>query len=278
MQLSQPTRKTIAGVGAAWLLLLPGAAVAESLEQFARRQAPHKAIYALVTDRIRAASGLAHADGAIYYEIRETCTDWRMRQRFRLRLTRNEREAVETETDSVLVEARDGRSLTFTVVTKADGTVTDRLSGVARLSRVGGSGVVELREPEPARILLPAGTVFPTWHYLNVVREAERGRRTIWSTIFDGSEEGGRHSGINVVVLKQSPPPGKAEGRRLLQRPGWLMRVTYFAPEPGDGRPTYSFRVHMTDTGIARDMLLDYGSFTLTGILKALEPLDRPNC
>ena len=79
-------------------------------------------------------------------------------------------------------------------------------------------------------------------------------------------------------LLKQSPPPGRAEGRRLLQRPGWLMRVTYFAPEPGDGRPTYSFRVHMTDTGIARDMLLDYGSFTLTGTLKALEPLDRPNC
>ncbi|MYF07071.1 MAG: DUF1849 family protein, partial [Rhodospirillaceae bacterium] len=118
MQLSQPTRKTIAGAGAAWLLMLPGAAVAESLEQIARRQAPHKAIYALATDRIRAASNLAHADGAIYYEIRETCTDWRMRQRFRLRLTRNEREAVETETDSVLVEARDGRSLTFTVVTK----------------------------------------------------------------------------------------------------------------------------------------------------------------
>lgn len=278
MQLTQPTRKTIAGAGATWLLLFPGAVLAESQEQLARRQAPHKAIYALTTDRIRAASDLAHADGALYYEIRETCTDWRMRQRFRLRLTRNDREAVETETDSVLVEARDGKSLSFTVVTKADGTVTERQSGVATLSRVGGTGVVELREPKPARIELPAGTVFPTWHYLNVVREAERGRRTIWSTIFDGSDEGGRHSGINVVVLKRNPSPGKAEARLLLQRPGWLMRIAYFAPEPADGRPTYSFRVDMTDTGIARDMLLDYGAFTLTGTLKALEPLERPDC
>ena len=278
MQLNRPTRNTIAGAGAAWLLLHPGAVLAESLEQFARRQAPHKAIYALSIDRIKAAADLAHADGAIYYELHETCTDWRMHQRFRLRVTRNDREAAETETDSVLVEARDGRSLSFTVVTKVDGTVTERQSGVATLSRVGGTGVVELREPGPARIELPAGTVFPTWHYLSVVRAAERGRRTIWSTIFDGSDEGGRHSGINVVVLKRRPAPGKAEARRLLQQPGWLMRVAYFAPEPRDGRPTYSFRVNMTDNGIARDMLLDYGSFTLNGTLKALEPLERPDC
>ena len=278
MQPIPPTRTIIAGAGAACLMFVPGAVLAESLERFARRQAPHKAIYALSIDRIEAAADLAHADGAIYYEIRETCTDWRMRQRFRLRLTRNDREAVESETDSVLVEARDGRRLAFEVVTRSDGTVTERQSGVATLGRVGGTGAVELREPRPARIDLPAGTVFPTWHYLNVVRAAERGRRTIWSNIFDGSDEGGRYSGVNVVVLKRNPSPGKTESRPLLQRPGWLMRVAYFAPEHADGSPTYSFRVHMTDNGIARDMLLDYGSFTLTGTLKALEPLDRPDC
>ena len=32
----------------------------------------------------------------------------------------------------------------------------------------------------------------------------------------------------------------------------------------------------MTDNGVARDMLLDYGAFTLTGTLKAIEPLERP--
>ncbi len=278
MQLSQPTRKTIAGVGAACLLLLPGAAGAESLEQLAKRQAPHKAIYALATDRIRAAPDLAHADGAIYYELRETCTDWRMRQRFRLRLTRDDREAVETETDSLLVEARDGRRLSFEVVTKAGDTVTERLSGVATLSRIGGPGVVELKEPAPARIPLPAGTVFPTRHFLTVVRAAERGRRSFWSTVFDGSEEGGRHSGINVVILDRKPSPGEAEPRPILRRPGWLMRVTYFSPEAADGAPTYSFRAHLTDNGVARDMLLDYGAFTLTSTLKAIEPLDRPDC
>lgn len=278
MRLNQPTRKTIAGLGGLWLLLLPEAVLAESLEQLARRQAPHKAVYALATDRIRSVPDLVHADGAIYYEIRETCTDWRMRQRFRLRLTRNDREAVETETDSLLVEARDGRKLAFEVVTKSGGTVTERLSGVATLSRVGGPGVVEIEKPEPARIPLPAGTVFPTRHFLTVVRAAERGQRSFWSTVFDGSEEGGRHSGINVVILDRKPSPGAAERRPILRRPGWLMRVAYFSPEAGDGAPTYSFRAHLTDNGVARDMLLDYGAFTLTGTLKAIEALGRPDC
>ncbi len=278
MPLNQPTRNIIAGVGALWLLLLPETVRAENLERLARLQAPHKAIYALTTDRIKTAPDLAHADGAIYYEIRETCTDWRMRQRFRLRLTRNDSEAVETETDSLLVEARDGRRLSFKVVTKSGDTVTERLSGVATLSRIGGPGVVELKEPEPARIPLPAGTVFPTRHFLTVVRAAERGQRSFWSMVFDGSEEGGRHSGINVVILDRKPSPGEAEPRPILRRPGWLMRVTYFSPEAGDGAPTYSFRAHLTDNGVARDMLLDYGAFTLTSTLKVIEALDRPDC
>ena len=278
MQGKFPARRDIAGLGAICLLLLPGAARAEGLEELAGRQAPHKAIYTLAVDRVRSAADLAHAEGAIFYEFRETCTEWRMRQRFRLRITRSDREAEETETNSVMVEARNGRHLSFSVVTSSDGTVTERLSGVATFSRIGAPGVVELREPKPARIALPAGTVFPTWHFLKVVRAAERGRRSVWSTVFDGSEEGGRHSGINVLILGRTPSPGKSEPRPILRRPGWLMRVAYFPPEASDGQPTYTFRAHMADNGVARDMLLDYGAFTLTGTLKAIEPLKRPDC
>lgn len=265
-------------LGAALLIPASGAAFAEGLEEFAGRQTPHKAIYALAIDRVGATADLAHADGAIYYEFRETCTAWRMRQRFRLRIIRNDRAAEETETNSILVEARDGRRLSFSVVTSADGTVTERLSGSATVRRVGGPGLVELREPKPVRIPLPAGTVFPTRHFLQVVQAAERGQRSVWATVFDGSEEGGRHSGINVLILGRKPSPGEAEPLPILRRPGWLMRVTYFSPKAADGQPSYSFRAHFTDSGVARDMVLDYGAFTLTGTLKAIEPLARPKC
>ena len=278
MHAISPKTRIRPGLCAAWLLFLPGVAFADGLENVAARQTPHKAVYALALDRIQADSNLAHADGAIYYEIRETCEAWRMRQRYRLRITRNDRQAIETETESFLVEARDGRSLSFSVVTSTDGTVTERLSGDATFSRIGGPGVVELREPKPARIVLPAGTLFPTRHFLTVLRAAERGRRSVWANIFDGSDEDGRHSGINVVILGRKPSPGAAEAWPILRRPGWLMRVAFFAPDATDGRATYSFRVHMTDNGVAQDMLLDYGAFTVTGTLKAVEPLERPEC
>ncbi|MCY4397418.1 MAG: DUF1849 family protein [Rhodospirillaceae bacterium] len=278
MQQFSSIRAVAACLAALWSLPLASGAVAEGLEELAGRQSPHKAIYALAVDRVRSAANLAHAEGAIFYEFHETCTAWRIRQRFKLRITRNDREAEETETNSILVEARNGRRLSFSVVTSSDGTVTERLSGVATLGRAGAPGVVEIREPEPARIALPAGTVFPTRHFLEIVRAAERGRRSIWSTVFDGSEEGGRHSGINVVILGSRPSPGVAEPRPILRRPGWLMRVSYFAPEAADRRPTYTFRAHFTDSGVARDMVLDYGAFSLTGTLKAIEPLARPEC
>ena len=267
-----------AGLGAALLFALPGAAAAADPAPPADRLAPHRAIYALTLDRLRPDSGFAGASGAIFYRLGATCTAWRTRERFRLRIARIGRAAVETDSEATLVEARDGRRLSFASVTKTDGRVTERLSGIATLSRVGGPGTVELREPEPARIALPAGTVFPIRHVLAVLRAARQGRRTVWSSVFDGLDENGRPSGVNAVILGRVPSPGAAEARPILRRPGWSMRIAWFAPDAADGGPTHSFRAEVGDNGVTRRMRLDYGDFAMTGTLKAIEPLPHPKC
>jgi len=266
------------GWGAMAIASGPAQANAEDLQKFARKLAPHKAIYVLAIDKVKAGSGVADADGAIYYEFRETCTSWIVRHRFKLRITRSERNAAETLFDFTSTEAKNGRRLSFTSVTSKNGKVTGRKSGVATFNRVGGPGIVVLKQPKPRRVVLPKGTVLPTWHALKIIRAGEKGARTIWSNIFDGSDDGGHHNGINVIILGQKPSPGKAERQRILQRPGWVMRVSYFAPDRSDGKPTYSLRMRLNDNGVTRDMVLDYGDFTMTGKLKAIEPLKRPKC
>lgn len=268
---------SVAAIGIA--ALAPAAASAnDSLQQYAQMLQPHKAIYALAIDQVKANGGVADADGAIFYEFRESCKAWHVRHRFKLRITRSEKNAVETLFDFTSTEAKDGSRLSFTSVTTTDGKITGKKAGVATIAKTGGEGLVELSVPNKKRVKLPAGTVFPTRHSLKVLDAAAKGTPTIWATIFDGSEETGRHNGINVVILGRKPAPGPEVSEPVLRRPGWQMRVAYFPAEKGDGKPTYSLRMRFNDNGISRNMVLDYGDFTMKSELKAIEALKKPKC
>lgn len=251
---------------------------AEDLVKIARKLAPHKAIYSLNIDKVKAGSGVADADGAIFYEFRETCKSWLVRHRFKLRITRSQKTAAETLFDFTSTEAKNGKRFSFTSVTSTNGKITSRKSGVATLAKAGGAGSVVLREPRKYRRKLPTGTVFPTWHSLLVIRAAQQEQRTVWANIFDGSDANGRHNGINVIILGERQSPGAAEKQRILRSPGWMMSVSYFAPDKSDGKPTYSLRLRLNENGVTQDMILDYGNFTMTGELKAIEPIKRPKC
>lgn len=254
------------------------AAAAEDLQKFTRMLQPHKAIYALSIDTVKPDGGVADADGAIFYEFRETCKAWHVRHRFKLRITRSEKPAAVTLFDFTSVEAKDGKRLSFSSVTTTNGKVTGKKSGVATLGTVGGPGRVALKEPKAINVKLPPGTLFPTWHTLKVIRAGEKKVPMVWANIFDGSDDAGRHNGINVVILGKRPAPGTEITERLLRRPGWMMTVSYYAPDKGDGAPTYSLRLRLNDNGITSDMVLDYGDFTMKSELKAIEPLKKPKC
>ncbi|MCY4310826.1 MAG: DUF1849 family protein [Rhodospirillaceae bacterium] len=265
-------------VGWSATVLASGVVQAEDLEKFARKLTPHKAIYALTIKKIRVGSDIAYGDGAIYYEFRETCTSWLVKHRFKLRIIRSERSATETLFNFTSAEKKNGRRLSFSSSTSINGRVTERKSGVATFDRVGGPGVVILKKPKPQRVLLPKGTVLPTWHLLKIIRAGGRGDRTVWSNIFDGAGDNGRHNGVNVIILGSKSSPGELQRERLLRRPGWVVRVTYFEPNQEDSTPTYSLRMRLTNNGIISGMTLDYGDFAMTGKLKAIEPLNRPSC
>ena len=219
---------------------------------------------------------MANADGAIFYEFRETCKSWRVRHKFKLRITRNDKPAAETLFDFTSTESKSGKRFTFSSVTSTNGKISGRKAGIATLKDIGGAGTVELRQPSPRRVTLPAGTLFPTWHSLKVIRAGELKETTVWAKIFDGSDVAGRHNGINVIILGARPSPGQAERQPILRRPGWQMKVAYFEPVKTDGKPTYSLSMRFNDNGVTRSMVLDYGDFTMTGTLKAIEPLKRP--
>ena len=63
-----------------------------------------------------------------------------------------------------------------------------------------------------------------------------------------------------------------------LQRPGWRVRLAFFPADPSSEKPDYELGMLLLDNGISRDMMIDYGDYTIKAKLNKIEPLGKPHC
>jgi hypothetical protein len=54
--------------------------------------------------------------------------------------------------------------------------------------------------------------------------------------------------------------------------------MAFFKLETETGEPDYEMNLTLLKNGVARDMQLDYGDFSVSGTLTNIEPLPAGNC
>jgi hypothetical protein len=54
--------------------------------------------------------------------------------------------------------------------------------------------------------------------------------------------------------------------------------IGYFEPKGGDLTPSYQIDFRLYENGVSRELLIDYGDFSIHGTLTALEYLKAPGC
>ncbi|MEE8560076.1 MAG: DUF1849 family protein, partial [Alphaproteobacteria bacterium] len=64
----------------------------------------------------------------------------------------------------------------------------------------------------------------------------------------------------------------------LTSRPSWRMRLAFFPVQSAAPEPDYELGVRLFDNGVAGDLVLDYGDFTLLATLERIEALAKPAC
>ena len=64
----------------------------------------------------------------------------------------------------------------------------------------------------------------------------------------------------------------------MLQRPGWRVRLAFFPADQNAEKPDYELGMLLLDNGISRDMMIDYGDYTIRAKLNKIEPLGKPHC
>ena len=239
----------------------------------ARALASHRGIYSLTLDRARENATIVDVSGAMVFEIIDACESWASRQRFTMTLRNREGTELETGSDYATLESMDGRNLRFSLTHMTQGAVKSRVAGQAELT-ADGSGVARYSEPEVKELPIPPGTLLPNTHTIAALNAARAGQRLLVAPIFDGTTADGAQQTTTVMSPWQGPQP-VPEAPSLSTLGSSRMRIAFFEPDGeqagGARTPSYEVSLRYFENGVADDMIMDFGDFTVRAKLMKLE-------
>jgi len=239
----------------------------------ARALASHRGVYSLTLDRARENANIVDVSGAMLFEIIDACESWASRQRFTMTLRDREGTELETGSDYATLESMDGRNLRFSLTHMTQGAVKSRVAGQAELT-ADGSGVARYSEPEAKELPIPPGTLLPNTHTIATLNAARAGQRLLVAPIFDGTTADGAQQTTTVLSPWQGPQP-VPEAPSLSTLGSSRMRIAFFEPDGeqagGARTPSYEVSLRYFENGVADDMIMDFGDFTVRAKLMKLE-------
>jgi len=242
----------------------------EALAAGVARMASHRAAYRLDLGEGRN-SGITGVRGAMVFDVADACEGWATRQRMTMTVVDRDGQEIETVSDYATYEAKDNSSLRFSLTQSTQGAVSQRVSGEAEL-RPDGSGTVRFSEPAGHEDTLPAGTLLPMRHTVLAVEAARAGQRLFAAPLFDGTTNEGAQD-TTTIIPSWVPASGEPRFPLLANQASGHMRIAFFERGAGSGggasQPEYEVGLRYFENGIADELVMDFGEFSVTG--QALE-------
>ncbi len=232
---------------------------------------PHRAFYELgLAGRT---SALVDADGAFAVEWRTQCEGVASRQRLWFVGSLPGGGELDYDVRFSTWESADDRRMRFSMRSYQDGSLVEEFRGQARMPEGGGPGRATYTVPEGVEMRLPPDTLFPTAHMERLIDEAAAGAAVSSSALFDGAGIG--DEALTFVTAAVADPVA-AEGG---DEQAWPMALAYHALAEGDAdTPLFELSFELSEAGVMRHVLLDYGAFALRADLERFERLNRPRC
>jgi hypothetical protein len=245
----------------------------EALSAGIARMAAHRAAYRLDLGEGRN-SGIASVRGAMVFDVADACEGWATRQRMTMTVTDRDGQEIETVSDYATYEAKDNSRLRFSLTQSTQGAVSQRVSGEAELNP-DGSGTIRYAEPAGKEEALPAGTLLPMRHTVLAVEAARAGRRLLAAPLFDGTSDEGPQD-TTTIVSAWSQAAGAPRFPLLADQASGRMRIAFFergAAGSGASQPEYEVGLRYFENGVADEITMDFGEFSVTGQALELTPL-----
>jgi hypothetical protein len=231
----------------------------------------HRAVYDLTLAEASDRSGITGITGRMVYEIRGSdCEGYTVRFRY---VTQSDTRETSQITDQQTTTFEDAEGKNFSFVTKSyiDQNLDKELRGSATRDAAGIK--VEIDKPVHKEVEL-SPTLFPTQHLVDLIGKANRGENFYETNIFDGSEDADKSMTTTVIVGKkvsvQSTDPEFKVLNALADEKFWPVDIAYFNEKPdtsGEDTPEYRISFKLYENGLTRDLVMDYGDFTIKGRL-----------
>lgn len=242
---------------------------------------PHRAVYDLTLKR-SASANVIEAGGRLVMEWSADCEGHVLNQRIVTRLVSSEGDEMINDYHVTSWESADGRRFRFNARNQVNGELVDEVAGFAELDELGGAGSATFSKPEAAVLPLPRGVLFPTEHTFALIRAARAGQKMAEIPLFDGSGKDGLFTTFAVLGDPVVNPPEVERYAVLQGLKAWPVQLAYFRLPPdgqkSEGVPEFETGMRLFENGVTGDIMLNYGGFTLGGVLSRLEPLPRPVC
>lgn len=243
--------------------------------------APHRAVYDLELKDASERSGIKQLTGRMVYEFNgSVCDGFTTTFRYVTKIDNGEAQRL-TDQQTTTFESGDGKSFEFLTKNFVDKAIDKETRGKAQVTDKGLE--VEVTKPVEAKHQLDK-SFFPTTHLVDLLTRAESGEKFYETKIFDGTEDADRTLTTTVIVGDKNKAASEGEDKSVaepLKASGYYpVSISYFDPdsETGEEVPVYQIGFKLYPNGVTRDLLMDYGDFTLSGKLVDLKLYDKPDC
>lgn len=245
----------------------------------------HRAIYEMTLDDARSASGITGIDGRMVFEFTGSeCDGYSLNMRMVTQMTDTQGQTNLTDLRSSTWEQGDGQKFRFQSAQYLNDKLGDVTMGRAVREAPAEAVKVKLSQPANAELDLSGPLLFPTQHSLALIEAARAGQGQFQARIYDGSEKG-RKVYDTTAFIGGAVPAGNdpkleqpAMEKGLGELVSWPVSIGYFEAKGGDLTPSYQIDFRLYENGVSRELLIDYGDFSIHGTLTSLEYLKAPEC
>ena len=262
--------------------LLPHEAIAFA----ASKLVPHRAIYEMTLDEARSASGVTGIDGRMVFEFTgSACDGFSLNMRMVTQMTDSQGQTNLTDLRSSTWEQGDGKKFRFQSAQYLNDKLGDVTMGRAVRAAPKDPIDVKLSQPSRAELNLSGPVFFPTQHSIALIEKALAGQKVFQARIYDGSEKGRKIYQTTAFIGAEVKPgadeetlEAPAKKHQLGDLPSWPVSIGYFESRGGDLTPSYQIDFRLYENGVSRELLIDYGDFSIHGTLTSLEYLKVKKC
>ncbi|MGA7456306.1 MAG: cell envelope integrity EipB family protein [Methyloceanibacter sp.] len=272
-------------LAAAWF----GGTLTERAQAFAGKEpnklAAHRAIYEMTLDDARSASGITGIDGRMVFEFTGSeCDGYSLNMRMVTQMTDSQGQTNLTDLRSSTWEQGDGQKFRFQSAQYLNDKLGDVTMGRAVRVTPNEAVQVKLSQPSTAELNLSGPLLFPTQHSFALIAAARTGQGLFQARVYDGSEKGQKVYDTTAFIGTEVQPGDDpklepvAKEKGLGELPSWPVSIGYFEAKGGDLTPSYQIDFRLYENGVSRELLIDYGDFSIHGTLTSLEYLKAPEC